>query len=373
MTTTFTKENFTVLYQNHGSAIGYWSAWAEPDGTVVIEYAKTLDGKKVRKEYQAEGKNIGRANETTPFQQACLEIDSKARLKMDKGYVRTLDEAKAPSTNTLGLEKPMLATPIEKVKPEKINWNLAFAQPKLDGHRALFKNGVLYSRQGKVLDLPHIVEAIEAAEIGHLHLDGELYLHGKSLQELSKLIKKHRPETLDLEYHIYDHMDSTPFCDRITNLASTLPRWPATTRLKAVETVPVTNLGELMELHQGYREAGYEGTMLRFGRDGYQDGKRSRSLLKLKEFHDEEFKIVGFNQGKPYITDRGTFDVPVWICKTNTGGTFTVTAAGTMEEKNDQWVNREKYIGRLLTVKYHYLSADGIPQLPVALRFHETV
>ncbi len=368
-------ESYTKLFQNHGSAIGYWEGWVKPDGTVVIQYAKKLDGKPVRKQYQAFAKNEGKANQTSPFNQGVLELQSKARLKMDKGYVRTLEEAQLPSTNSLGLLKPMLATPLEKIKPESIDWVDTYVQPKLDGHRALFVDGVLYSRQGKVLDLPHIVYAIEAMQIGHLHLDGELYLHGKTLQELSKLIKKHRPETLDLEYHIYDQISDKPFFSRIRGLAGYLD--PAThnqhPNIKAVETRQVHSLKGAMHFHDRFRFEKYEGTMLRFGTDGYQDGKRSRTLLKLKEFQDEEFKIIAVNEGKPYITEKGTFRVPVWVCETPQGGEFTVTAQGNMHEKDALWTSRAIHLHKKLTVKFHYFSADGIPQLPIALRFHETV
>ncbi len=366
--------NFIKLFQNHSSAIGYWEGWVESDGMVFIRYAKTLDGKPVTKQYQAEGKNIGRASETTPYAQGVLELHSKARKKIDKGYTYTPEQAKAPSTNSLGLLKPMLATPMEKVKPEKITWDNAYAQPKLDGHRALFVDGTLYSRQGKVLDLPHIVESIEAAGIEGIHLDGELYIHGKSLQEMSKLIKKHRPESLDIEYHIYDQIDAAPFISRLTALAATIPQWPSVTRLKAVPTHQVTSQEQLMEYHARFRKDGYEGTMLRFGDESYRDGKRSRTLLKLKEFQDAEFEIVGVEEGKPYVTDKGTFRVPVYTCVVPIcGETFTVTAPGNMQEKDELWHKRAWYMGRLLTVKFHYYSEAGIPQLPVALRFHETV
>ena len=362
-----------TLYQNHGSTIGYWKGSVDLNGYVTIEYAKKLDGKPVQKHYQAFAKNVGRANATTPYEQGASEVASKARLKMDKGYVETVEEATEPSTNSLGLLKPMLATPLEKVKAEKIDWANAFVQPKLDGHRALFNDGVLYSRQGKVLDLPHITEAITAAGIDHLHLDGELYIHGKTLQEMSKLIKKHRPESLGIEYHLYDQVMDAPFLDRITALAKTLPQWPSVTRLKTVSTKVVSTLEELMELHTEYRQEGYEGTMLRFGDEPYRDGKRSRTLLKLKEFQDAEFEIVNVNEGKPYITDEGTFRVPVYVCQTSDGGLFNVTAPGDMYQKNEHWIHRQEAIGHFLTIKFHYVSADGIPQLPIALRFYETV
>jgi DNA ligase-1 len=362
-----------TLYQNHGSAIGYWKGSVDLNGYVTIEYAKKLDGKPVQKHYQAFAKNVGRANATTPYEQGASEVASKARLKMDKGYVETVEEATEPSTNILGLLKPMLATPLEKIKPEKIDWSYAFVQPKLDGHRALFNDGVLYSRQGKVLDLPHITKAITAAGIDHLHLDGELYIHGKTLQEMSKLIKKRRPETLAVKYHIYDHITDAPFIERIQTLVQRFSSCINTTTVP-VETIKISNMESLMALHGDYRKKGYEGTMLRFGSDNYQHGKRSRTLLKLKEFQDAEFEIIAVDEGKPYITDEGTFRVPIYTCVVpENGETFTVTAPGNMHAKHALWVDSDVTRGRYLTVKFHYYSADGIPQLPIALRFYETV
>ena len=129
----------------------------------------------------------------------------------------------------------------------------------------------------------------------------------------------------------------------------------------------------LMAHHNRFRGACYEGTMLRFGNDPYLIGKRARTLIKVKEFQDAEFAIVGYEEGKPYITEHGTFRVPVWVCLADNGKLFNVTAQGNMQEKHELWQTRNSHINKFLTVKYHYLSKDGIPQLPVALRFYETV
>lgn len=368
-----------TLYKNHGKSVGFWSAWAEKteDGgtKVKIEYAKTLDGKVVPKEYEVKGKNIGRSNETTPIEQAQLEVDSRTNKQLDKGYVYSKEEAeKAKAANSLGLEMPMLATPIEKVKPEKIEWANAYAQKKLDGHRAMFKDGTLYSRQGKVIDLPHVVEAIHEAGLQHMHLDGELYLHGKSLQEISSLVKRRQEGTEELIYHIYDVVDEKPWALRTAWLAEAL--------LEVDRPIPgiqvlgcrkVPTFEGLQAYHEENLSAGYEGTMLRCGGAGYEDGKRSRSLLKLKEFQDVEFTIIGVERGTPSVTSQGTFEVPVWVLDAGNGKTFTATAQGNMREKHDLWLTREDHIGKPLTVKYHYLSKDGIPQLPVSLRFREDI
>lgn len=362
--------NVITLYKNHGGTIGAWEG-STSGAWVHSRACKVLGGKWVEAKYQAKPMNVGRSNATTGAEQAILELASKARLKIDKGYVHTIEEASKPSTNGLGLLKPMLATPLDKVKPESIDWYTAYAQPKLDGHRALYDDGVLYSRQGKVLHMPHIVEAIEASGLSHLHLDGELYIHGMALQHVSRLIKKHTKESLQVEYHIYDMISDLPFLQRIQEL--TKSDFIMAEGIRLVDTCGVTDMEHLMEYHHRFREDGYEGTMLRFGTEGYQSDKRSRSLLKIKSFHDAEFEVIGVVAGKPRFSDENEYQVPVWICKTHTGAEFNVTAHGDMIQKDDQWVNRKEHIGQMLTIKYHYLSQDGIPQLPIALRWYETV
>jgi len=362
------------LYKNHGKAIGTWTAWTE-GAFLCSEAQKTTTAKATSNRYEAKGKNIGRANETTPAEQAVLELESKTRLKLDKGYVASLAEAQAPATNTLGLLPPMLATQIEKVKPEKICWETSCVQPKLDGHRALYKDGVLYSRQGKPLEhLDHIIEAIKLSGLNDYHLDGEIYMHGEVLQDVGRAIKKFRPETLNLEYHIYDQILDAPFKVRIGELAQAKMENEWDSVLQAVKTDLVTSMDEVYKWQEYYRNLGYEGTMLRFSDDPYRSDHRSRTLLKIKEFHDAEFRVEGVIEGKPYIRGTDQFQVPVWICATsNHSQTFNVTAQGDMAEKDVQWAARDSFIGKLLTVKYHYLSKDGVPQLPVALRWKDHV
>ena len=362
-----------TLYKNHNGRVGIWEGWTEGD-IVFSRSATVIGGKAVTSQHTATGKNIGRSNETTPEEQAILELESKSRLKIDKGYVDTIKAAEVTSTNALGLPKPMLAAQLDKVKPESIDWETAFVQPKLDGHRALYKDGVLYSRSGKVIDLPHIVEAIESCDLKNLHLDGELYLHGKTLQEVSSLIKgaKKNPEaSLSVEYWVYDIVSGYPFWMRCGMLweaydtsvpSSTFP-------IKWTETTEVRSLEQAMQQHEKYREFKMEGTMIRFGKDGYQVDKRSKMLLKIKEFHDAEFKVIGYEEGKPYIRGDKTYRVPVWICETESGGTFNVTAAGNMHEKELEWKERDACVGEILTVKFHNYSKDGIPQLPTALQW----
>lgn len=369
-----------TLYKNHGGTVGDWTiqAVADPSGTaeLVIIHTKVVGGKAVPKAVPVTGKNIGRANETTPAQQAVMELDSRVNKQLDKGYVRTVEEAAAPATNSLGLRKPMLAQPIDKMNPEILDWADAFAQPKLDGHRCLTKD-VLYSRNGKLIELPHIRDALGDLGLLRLHLDGELYIHGMPLQDIGSLVKRPRPESLQLEYHLYDAMINAPYRERHAMLVDAFGAPLEGCPIKLVETVPVGSREDLNRLHHGFRARKYEGTILRWGKESYQDDKRSQYLLKLKDYDEAEFRVIGYKAGTPN-GQFGTYQVPVWLLENPHGvdeesRVFEATAHGDMYKKHAQWELRHTYIGRQLTVQFFCFSKKGVPLQPVALRWREDV
>lgn len=368
-----------TLYKNHGTSIGYWTIEVTDQAELRIAHARTLDGKETARIHPVEGKNIGRSNETTPLEQAHLEMQSRIKKQLDKGYVETLKAAELPVTNTLGFSKPVLATVLEKVKPESIDWETATLQPKLNGNRCLYKDGQLYSRGGKVINLPHIVEAIHAAGLWDLHLDGELYVHGMPLQQINSRVKKLQDVSLELEYHIYDVVDEAnsfyvryvgefdlPGCNHFDDHQIQGPLW-------LVPTVEVKGLADVMTLERRYTEAGYEGAMLRHGSEGYETGKRSRRLLKVKTYSDAEAEVIGWVERTPNIVEgRGALRNFVWVCKNPFGeGQFEVTAEGSWQDVHDQSLTADQQIGRQLKFKYFELSTDRIPQQPVALGWKE--
>ncbi len=367
-----------TLYKNHGKTVGDWviSVLVEPSGNaeLLIRYSKRLGGEYVAKTVPVSSKNIGRSNETTPQQQALLEMESRINKQLDKGYVRTLAEAEQPATNGLGLKKPMLAQPIDKVKPESIDWENAYAQPKLDGHRCLV-NGIMYSRQGKEILLPHIREALGDYGLLDKGLDGELYVHGMMLQDIGSLVKKPREESKQLQYHVYDLMRDAPYSERRAELFDLLDgACQGDSPIDILVGHRVTSREQLDSLHRQFLCQGYEGSILRHGLAPYQDDKRSNSLLKVKDFTDTEFEVIGVERGTP----NGTYEVPVWVCSNPAGltedaKTFKVTAAGNMQQKHDQWLMKHAFIGRQLTVQHFGHSKDMVPLLPVALRWREDV
>lgn len=375
-----------ILYKMHSSGkVGSWRIFVEESCgvvTMVRQACKVLGGKPVETPTEfTEGKNIGRSNETTPLEQALLEAESKYKKQLDKGYVVEQPEAGATVTNALGFKKPMLAININKVK----NWTYpVYAQPKLDGHRLLNaeKRGIAapYSRQGKPVSVAHIEKGLNLALVSQAWfgdiLDGEAYIHGMVLQKIASLIKKPRPESKQLTYTLYDVMVDEPYKKRLAHvqgIAKFVTEQYGPGIVEAIETHIINSDEELEALHADFIGRGYEGTIVRWGDGGYEDDKRSQTLLKKKDFLTAEFKVIGHKEGKPRIRPEGTLRVPVWRCVTDDGKEFDVLAQGTMFDKHDQFMGAEGYYGQMLTTKFFCWTPDGKPFHGVALRWREDI
>lgn len=358
-----------TLFKNTGTATQVWSIKAV-DGGFQIVTQRNLNGKEVVKFHPVKQKNVGRANETSIEEQTHLEINSRIKKQFDKGYVETIEAASKPATNTLNLVAPMLAKVYEK-EAHKIDYSKPiFVQPKLDGHRAMYKDGVLYSRGGKEINLQHIKDALANIVPAGTHLDGELYCHGLTLQEIGSLVKKPREESLVIQYYVYDVVMDKPYSERIKRLEEIIPYSGCSNEIVLQTPTIEMVLGSLViaDTHKHFLSLGYEGTMVRHGDSPYAAGKRSDSLLKLKDFQDSEFLVVDKKLGISIVEG---LNLTIFVCKMDDGRTFEATAPGTAEEKHAAWF--EDNIGKTLTVKHFGYSDDGIPLLPVALRWREDI
>ena len=160
-----------------------------------------LDGKLQTKTTVCTGKNIGKSNETTPTEQALLEAVALHTKQIErKGY--TL-EIGGNSTSI----RPMLARDYRKV-PHQINdTDKLILSPKLDGVRAIWipEKGKFQSRGGTFFDVPRLEQSMNGCNV---MLDGELFLFGYPLNQISGATKKQNELTDKLEFHVFDCVDS---------------------------------------------------------------------------------------------------------------------------------------------------------------------
>jgi ATP-dependent DNA ligase len=348
----------TTLYRKHATGkIGTWSIWQEGH-TIIMESRVNPNAKATRRIEHVKHGKAGRSIQ----EQIDLNMNSRLQSKLDGGYKYTEREAQTGSnTNTLSLPQPMLA---QRDVQRLDKADTIYSQPKLDGMRMIItrQNGktFAYTRKGKpVITVNHILAAADSILQDGEYLDGELYAHGFPLQTIMSWAKRVQPENQKLIFHAFDTIDDAPFKERFFEMEKRIIELDDLS-IHSVHTTKLTT--PVPTVLQRYRKRGFEGAILRDGDSPYQPGKRSKSLIKVKEFFDDEFTILDLTTGA-----RG---LPVFVCQTQTG-TFRVTIHGTHPEKYARLAQPELYIGQQLTVRHAGLTPYGIPFHPVAIGVRE--
>lgn len=250
-----------------------------------------------------------------------------------------------------------------------------FIQPKLNGVRALYHNGLMQSRD-EVLWKPdvvaHLVAPLTQLVPSNFVLDGELYVHGWSLQRINGAISVVRAAPSDatklVQYHVFDIYDlndvEIPFGLRAEMLANLNYRFYHHPLLYIVET-QLADLQKAETYYGYYRRMGYEGLMYRhpakpYGMEERCGNKENRWpwLLKRKEWMDDEFQIVDFTITTGAKGNRG-FQV---TCVTQAGKQFDVGSGLAMIEVDDYESNPP--IGKKARVRFEMYSDDGVPLKP---------
>jgi len=348
---------------SYSTAHSIWTRYGQVDG----KEQQTVD-------YITEGKNVGKKNETSIEEQAVSEAKSRWEKKKKSGYVESIQAAEKDETDDLieGGVVPMLAQSFAK-HGHKIEFP-AYIQPKLDGIRciAILKDRkcTLWSRSRKQIhSCPHIVAEIERIFISDIVLDGELYSHDfkKNFEHIVHLVRQDEPDEkcTDVEYHIYDTVNQDTFDKRNTHLSKcfTIGKFTRLEYLKLVETVLV-NENEVGYWYDVFKKDGYEGAMLRNVNSLYVN-KRSYDLQKMKEFQDEEFDIIGIEEGRGKLAGH----VGAFVCRTKNGKTFLAKMSGDTEKLADYFKDHSLWIGKILTVQYQGLTGkEGVPRFPVGIR-----
>lgn len=359
--------NSLTLYRKHSTGqVGTWHILVEA-GTLRYGHTVVEGGSVSWFQDPIVLNNSGRTFE----QQAQLELESRIRRMLQRGYKYTRDEAIAQSgKNQYGYALPMLAHPITRVKP-KVTARM-WEQPKFNGHRALTtydERHRMYSRKGTTIcgvgSIDHIMAPIHKYLPPDIALDGELYIHGMSLQNISSLIKNKQVRSADLEYIVYDVVMAEPYsvrfetlCDVVRGLHKLDPR------INAAATREIGSVEEALRGFRHWRSLGYEGGMLRLDNAPYQAGVRSSSILKIKEREDGEFPIVGVTRTK--IGANVVLQCP-------NGKTFETPAPGTHEEKARYLLDESIWRGKHMTCEWAELTDDGIPFHCVAIQIREDI
>lgn len=343
------------------------------------------------------------------YEQAISEAEGRIKKQMDKHYRE--DKADLEDLDVLA----MLAADYRK-QGHRIIFP-CYGSVKYDGVRALAKkrDGVvtLESRTSQPYDVPHVLEMLTIHMQDGDIWDGELYIHGYALQDITSAVKRTdtqaeidkckkkvakadkmeqdtsvsddvwykaqeeayqelkeaelihelRPK---LEFHIFDVVTDQKFIDRVKLLDELCGIPVVSPCIQITQYLWIADADDMKVKHDEAVNAGYEGLMLRNFCGVYESGKRSADLQKYKEFLDSEFLIVAII---PDSADGSIFQV-----KNDLNDELFYVVMGSMAQRAEFLANEKLYIGKLITVKYQSrYKGTLLPQFPtgVAIRDYE--
>lgn len=249
-------------------------------------------------------------------------------------------------------------------------------EQKYDGVRCnvINKNGTIkcYSRQGKeITTLGRLVDELQGKLPDNTVLDGEICLVDEngleSFQGIMKEIKRKDHTIQNPLLLVFDMLtleefenkkSTTKYTDRIERLKEwyQLQNW--NTSNKVAKRLSIVNYDRyspeaLERWNQKVKENNWEGLMFR--KDVGYEGKRSQNLLKYKMFVDEEFKVIGVEEGDAQELINGVMHkikcVGSLIIEYK-GNKVNVGTGLSLEQRKAWYEHPEEIIGSTITVKY---------------------
>ena len=359
----------TLYARTQTGAIQQWSVYIEENKYQTV--FGQVDGKLQTTNWTiCQGTNMGRSNERSPEQQAEFEAEALWKKKKDSGYFENISDIDISK-----FVEPMLAKNFEDYK-DKISFPV-YCQPKLDGIRCVVTKDGMHSRNGKEFNsCPHIQEQLKDFFSKHpdVVLDGELYNHDlkHDFNKITSLVKKTKPTQKDLcetgdlvEYWIYDVViGESVFDKRSLFIKEELTN--KTKNIKVVVTDTAVNQNELDQHYASYLNQGYEGQMVRVNK--LYENKRSKSLLKRKEFQDREYTILNVIEGEGNKTGMAG----AMVFKNELGISFNSNIKGDRDYLKEIWADKQSFIGKAATVKFFNLTPDNkLPRFPYVIKVRE--
>lgn len=342
----------------------------------------------------------GKAGRTLQ-EQVKLQFNSHVKKYLDKGYKEWEGELNDSAIRELlgdvktgqdGIIKPMLAKQADKVANKFFDREF-YGSRKINGVRCLIfwkDNQIHTSSRGAInYDLPlyHILNHPTLIKFFEnnptIILDGEIYVHGWTLNKISGLCRhiEKISATEPLQFYWYDIYDTAnpdltfetrwELMQNIAKYDLILGEFDPERNWKEgelkIQLLPqkeMSGWSVIMKYHNQYVSEGFEGLVIRKKDAIYGPGKRSNDMIKVKEYDSETFKVIGIENGLRKYEDF------VFIVETKEGKTFKAKPHGDLNIRKDYYDNFETdYKNHLADVKFFEYSPYGIPEQPSLIGF----
>lgn len=283
--------------------------------------------------------------------------------------------------------KPMLACEADLTK---LRFPL-LASPKLDGIRAIVRDGVVYSRSNKPIPNKFVQEMFSMYE----HFDGELIVGDATssmvYRETTSHVMSHDKTGFPVRFFVFDHVRDLqqPYSLRLHQLMGDA-RDDA--RLVLHTQMLIRTLEQLINFENDCLDNGYEGLILRDSEAPYKLGRSTANegyLLKLKRFQDAEAEVIGFeermhNGNEATVSELGRTkrsshqagksgrgDLGALVCRNRDGVEFNIGTGLDDSERARIWNNRSEFLGALVKYKFFPVGVKEAPRHPVFLGWRD--
>ncbi len=334
-----------------------WQVFVTPRAQLYTVYGKA---NKITSEMtKVEGKNIGRSNETSALEQALKQATSMVTKKIKSGYSQK---------NEVNLVENRFPMAVSAFDPKKIKFP-CMMQAKLDGIRMIANDKILSRRLHDIEGFGHIKQETDLLRTrlpSNYFVDGELYVHGLPLQEISGIVRGSDAESkMALEYHVFDFAstEGIGFQERIKILQEAAAEFDFSF-IKIVPAILASSQEESDDYFGQLTSEGYEGIIYKQINSLYEASdvkeKRSTKCVKRKTSLEEEFKIEDFSQGV------GKFQGAVVFTLSNKDGIeFQCVPIGSMEYRKQLYADCLRdfrlFKHKLATVRFDAWSVSGVP------------
>lgn len=262
----------------------------------------------------------------------------------------------------------------DKYEPKLVDWKDSwFVSRKLDGLRLIVVvdengNSSFFSRTGKVFDTLDIVSGgIKALGITNVVFDGELCLvdddGNEDFQSIMKEIRKKDHTIPNPSYKIFDMISHDEFYSkkglkhkvyehRYNNLLEVM-RENTCVCLSVLAQEKIKDDNHFQEWVKKASDYGWEGVMVR-ANEPYK-GKRSKDLLKVKKFFDDEYEVVDTEMGPfRYVLNGREQEESMLSCVMiqHKDHIVRVGSGFSIEQRQEFYKNPKKILGKQITVQY---------------------
>jgi DNA ligase-1 len=262
----------------------------------------------------------------------------------------------------------------DKYEPKLVDWKDGwYVSRKIDGARCIGivdSNGdtAFYSRTGKEFDTLGVVrDGIKALNITNVVFDGELCLvdddGNEDFQGVMKQLKKKDHTIPNPSFKIFDMIThdefytkkgekNRPYSIRLANLTEVMTKNECLC-LTLLEQELIHNDEHFQEWLKEAADFFWEGVMLRA--DEPYKGKRSKDLLKVKKFFDDEYEVIDTEMGPfRYVKNGAECEENMLSCVmiNHKGYTVRVGSGFSIDQRQEFYQNPKKILGQIITVQY---------------------